>query len=211
MQEPRHPAAAGTARVAARRCTAVRKQRMHCPFLSNSRPVDLMWRVNVRMTLNRGMIPGPCRNACRLTHNDNRIIVPCRAFPTSRGLRAGCIFPANCGRSCSTFASLDPAGSRGRSLRAGSRREWGHSVPQLLRRAESLLPMSYFEVGQRQWRSRALRSEGYRHRTASLRPHDLVLARTRDLRLNMLLAKFSILSRDLDGFLNCLRGRRPRC
>ena len=32
-----------------------------------------------------------------------------------------------------------------------------------------------------------------------------LLARTRDLRLNLLLAKFSILNRDLDGFLCCLK------
>ena len=41
---------------------------------------------------------------------------------------------------------------------------------------------------------------------AAARP---LLARTRDLRLNMLLAKFSILNRDLDGFLNCLKATDP--
>ena len=70
--------------------------------------------------------------------------------------------------------------------------------------AESLLPMSYFEV---------VNANGERGRFdpkaidiaaqfAAARP---LLARTRDLRLNMLLAKFSILNRDLDGFLNCLK------
>ncbi|MBR0952499.1 ImpA family type VI secretion system protein [Bradyrhizobium canariense] len=70
--------------------------------------------------------------------------------------------------------------------------------------AESLLPMSYFEVvnanGDRgRFDPKAIDIAG---QFAAARP---LLARTRDLRLNMLLAKFSILNRDLDGFLNCLK------
>ncbi|MHC2693204.1 type VI secretion system protein TssA [Bradyrhizobium liaoningense] len=70
--------------------------------------------------------------------------------------------------------------------------------------AESLLPMSYFEVvnanGERgRFDPRAVDIAG---QFEAVRP---LLARTRDLRLNMLLAKFSILNRDLDGFLNCLK------
>src|SRR3954451_15284933 len=70
--------------------------------------------------------------------------------------------------------------------------------------AESLLPMSYFEVvnanGDRgRFDPKAIDVAG---QFAAARP---LLARTRDLRLNMLLAKFSILNRDLDGFLNCLK------
>ncbi|WOH78993.1 type VI secretion system ImpA family N-terminal domain-containing protein [Bradyrhizobium sp. BEA-2-5] len=70
--------------------------------------------------------------------------------------------------------------------------------------AESLLPMSYFEVvnanGERgRFDPKAVDIAG---QFEAVRP---LLARTRDLRLNMLLAKFSILNRDLDGFLSCLR------
>jgi type VI secretion system protein ImpA len=70
--------------------------------------------------------------------------------------------------------------------------------------AESLLPMSYFEVvnanGERgRFDPKAVDFAG---QFAAARP---LLARTRDLRLNMLLAKFSILNRDLEGFLNCLK------
>ncbi|MGY0575478.1 type VI secretion system ImpA family N-terminal domain-containing protein [Bradyrhizobium sp. RDM12] len=70
--------------------------------------------------------------------------------------------------------------------------------------AESLLPMSYFEVvnanGERgRFDPKAIDFAG---QFAAARP---LLARTRDLRLNMLLAKFSILNRDLEGFLNCLK------
>ncbi|MCA6099430.1 type VI secretion system protein TssA [Bradyrhizobium australafricanum] len=70
--------------------------------------------------------------------------------------------------------------------------------------AESLLPMSYFEVvnanGERgRFDPKAIDIAG---QFAAAQP---LLARTRDLRLTMLLAKFSILNRDLDGFLSCLR------
>lgn len=70
--------------------------------------------------------------------------------------------------------------------------------------AESLLPMSFFEVvnanGERgRFDPKAVDFAG---QFAAARP---LLARTRDLRLNLLLAKFSILNRDLDGFLYCLR------
>src|SRR3954470_22242391 len=70
--------------------------------------------------------------------------------------------------------------------------------------AESLLPMSFFEVvnanGERgRFDPKAVDFAG---QFAAAQP---LLARTRDLRLNLLLAKFSILNRDLDGFLNCLR------
>ncbi|WFU44333.1 type VI secretion system ImpA family N-terminal domain-containing protein [Bradyrhizobium sp. CB82] len=70
--------------------------------------------------------------------------------------------------------------------------------------AESLLPMSYFEVvnasGERgRFDPKAVDFAG---QFAAARP---LLARTRDLRLNLLLAKFSILNRDLDGFLSCLK------
>jgi len=70
--------------------------------------------------------------------------------------------------------------------------------------AGSLLPMSYFDVvnanGQRgRFDPNAVDFAG---QFAAAQP---LLARTRDLRLNMLLAKFSILNRDLDGFLNCLK------
>ncbi|WP_407147014.1 ImpA family type VI secretion system protein [Bradyrhizobium sp. ORS 86] len=70
--------------------------------------------------------------------------------------------------------------------------------------AESLLPMSFFEVvnanGERgRFDPKAVDFAG---QFAAAQP---LLARTRDLRLNVLLAKFSILNRDLDGFLNCLR------
>ncbi|MGY4404955.1 type VI secretion system protein TssA [Bradyrhizobium sp. USDA 3315] len=70
--------------------------------------------------------------------------------------------------------------------------------------AESLLPMSYFEVvnanGERgRFDPKAIDIAG---QFAAAQP---LLARTRDLRLTMLLAKFSILNRDLDDFLGCLR------
>ncbi|OAF14939.1 hypothetical protein AYJ54_40950 [Bradyrhizobium centrolobii] len=70
--------------------------------------------------------------------------------------------------------------------------------------AESLLPMSYFEVvnanGERgRFDPKAVDFAG---QFAAAQP---LLARTRDLRLNMLLAKFSILNRDLDGFVTCLK------
>ncbi|CCE07409.1 conserved hypothetical protein [Bradyrhizobium sp. STM 3843] len=70
--------------------------------------------------------------------------------------------------------------------------------------AESLLPMSYFEVvnanGERgRFDPKTIDFAG---QFAAARP---LLARTRDLRLNLLLAKFSILNRDLDGFLGCLK------
>ncbi|MBR0843379.1 type VI secretion system ImpA family N-terminal domain-containing protein [Bradyrhizobium liaoningense] len=70
--------------------------------------------------------------------------------------------------------------------------------------AESLLPMSFFEVvnanGERgRFDPKAVDFAG---QFAAAQP---LLARTRDLRLNMLLAKFSILNRDLDGFLSCLK------
>src|ERR1700739_2699026 len=70
--------------------------------------------------------------------------------------------------------------------------------------AESLLPMSYFEVvnanGERgRFDPKAIDIAG---QFAAAQP---LLARTRDLRLTMLLAKFSILNRDLDGFLSCLK------
>jgi len=70
--------------------------------------------------------------------------------------------------------------------------------------AESLLPMSFFDVvnssGERgRFDPKAVDLAG---QLAAARP---LLARTRDLRLNLLLAKFCILNRDLDGFLNCLR------
>jgi type VI secretion system protein ImpA len=70
--------------------------------------------------------------------------------------------------------------------------------------AESLLPMSFFEVvnanGERgRFDPKAVDFAG---QFAAARP---LLARTRDLRLNLLLAKFSILNRDLDGFLGCLK------
>ncbi|MBR0869381.1 type VI secretion system ImpA family N-terminal domain-containing protein [Bradyrhizobium tropiciagri] len=70
--------------------------------------------------------------------------------------------------------------------------------------AESLLPMSYFEVvnanGERgRFDPKAIDIAG---QFTAAQP---LLARTRDLRLTMLLAKFSILNRDLDGFLSCLK------
>ena len=70
--------------------------------------------------------------------------------------------------------------------------------------AESLLPMSFFDVvnanGERgRFDPKAVDFAG---QFAAAEP---LLARTRDLRLNMLLAKFSILNRDLDGFLCCLK------
>ena len=70
--------------------------------------------------------------------------------------------------------------------------------------AESLLPMSFFDVvnanGERgRFDPKAVDFAG---QFAAVEP---LLARTRDLRLNMLLAKFSILNRDLDGFLCCLK------
>lgn len=70
--------------------------------------------------------------------------------------------------------------------------------------AESLLPMSFFEVvnanGERgRFDPKAVDFAG---QFAAAQP---LLARTRDLRLNMLLAKFSILNRDLDGFLGCMK------
>lgn len=70
--------------------------------------------------------------------------------------------------------------------------------------AESLLPMSFFEVvnanGERgRFDPKAVDFAG---QFAAAQP---LLARTRDLRLNMLLAKFSILNRDLDGFLSCMK------
>ncbi|MGJ4942373.1 ImpA family type VI secretion system protein [Bradyrhizobium sp. HKCCYLS1011] len=70
--------------------------------------------------------------------------------------------------------------------------------------AESLLPMSYFEVvnanGERgRFDPKTIDFAG---QFAAAQP---LLARTRDLRLNLLLAKFSILNRDLDGFLGCLK------
>jgi type VI secretion system protein ImpA len=70
--------------------------------------------------------------------------------------------------------------------------------------AESLLPMSFFEVvnanGERgRFDPKAVDFAG---QFAAAQP---ILARTRDLRLNLLLAKFSILNRDLDGFLCCLK------
>jgi len=70
--------------------------------------------------------------------------------------------------------------------------------------AESLLPMSFFEVvnanGERgRFDPKAVDFAG---QFVAAQP---LLALTRDLRLNVLLAKFSILNRDLDGFLNCLK------
>ncbi|MGY3487199.1 type VI secretion system protein ImpA [Bradyrhizobium sp. USDA 4011] len=70
--------------------------------------------------------------------------------------------------------------------------------------AESLLPMSYFEVvnanGERgRFDPKAIDIAG---QFAAAQP---LMARTRDLRLTTLLAKFSILNRDLDGFLSCLK------
>jgi type VI secretion system protein ImpA len=70
--------------------------------------------------------------------------------------------------------------------------------------AESLLPMSFFEVvnanGERgRFDPKAVDFAG---QFAAAEP---LLARTRDLRLNLLLAKFAILNRDLDGFLCCLK------
>jgi len=70
--------------------------------------------------------------------------------------------------------------------------------------AESLLPMSFFEVvnanGERgRFDPKAVDFAG---QFVAAQP---LLARTRVLRLNVLLAKFSILNRDLDGFLNCLK------
>ncbi|WP_407183696.1 ImpA family type VI secretion system protein [Bradyrhizobium centrosematis] len=70
--------------------------------------------------------------------------------------------------------------------------------------AESLLPMSFFDVvnanGERgRFDPKAVDFAG---QFAAAKP---LLARTRDLRLNMLLAKFSILNRDIDGFLCCLK------
>ncbi|MFB9269877.1 type VI secretion system ImpA family N-terminal domain-containing protein [Bradyrhizobium erythrophlei] len=70
--------------------------------------------------------------------------------------------------------------------------------------AESLLPMSYFEVvnahGERgRFDPKAIDFAG---QFTAAQP---LLARTRDLRLTLLLAKFSILNRDLDGFLSCLK------
>jgi type VI secretion system protein ImpA len=70
--------------------------------------------------------------------------------------------------------------------------------------AEPLLPKSYFEVvnanGERgRFDPKAVDFAG---QFAAAQP---LLARTRDLRLTVLLAKFSILNRDLDGFLNCLK------
>lgn len=70
--------------------------------------------------------------------------------------------------------------------------------------AESLLPMSFFEVvnanGERgRFDPKAVDFAG---QFAAAQP---LLARTRDLRLNTLLAKFSILNRDLDGFLGCMK------
>ncbi|WP_407165129.1 ImpA family type VI secretion system protein [Bradyrhizobium sp. ORS 111] len=70
--------------------------------------------------------------------------------------------------------------------------------------AESLLPMSFFEVvnanGERgRFDPKAVDFAG---QFVAAQP---LLTRTRDLRLNVLLAKFSILNRDLDGFLNCLK------
>jgi len=70
--------------------------------------------------------------------------------------------------------------------------------------AEPLLPMSYFEV---------VNANGERRRfdpkaidfAAQFSAAQPLLKRTRDLRLVMLLAKFSILNRDLDGFLICLQ------
>jgi len=70
--------------------------------------------------------------------------------------------------------------------------------------AEPLLPISYFEV---------VNANGERARfdpkavdfTSQFAAAQPLLARTRDLRLTVLLAKFSILNRDLDGFLNCLK------
>lgn len=70
--------------------------------------------------------------------------------------------------------------------------------------AESLLPMSYFEI---------VNANGERGRfdpktvdfAAQFAAAQPLLARTRDLRLNVLLAKFSILNRDLDGFISCLK------
>jgi type VI secretion system protein ImpA len=70
--------------------------------------------------------------------------------------------------------------------------------------AEPLLPMSYFDV---------VNANGVRGRfdpkavdfDAQFAAAQPLLARTRDLRLTILLAKFSILNRDLDGFVKCLK------
>ncbi|MGO4715584.1 ImpA family type VI secretion system protein [Bradyrhizobium sp. 2TAF24] len=70
--------------------------------------------------------------------------------------------------------------------------------------AESLLPMSYFDV---------VNASGERGRfdpkavdfAAQFAAAQPLLARTRDLRLLVLLAKFSILNREFDDFLNCLK------
>jgi type VI secretion system protein ImpA len=69
--------------------------------------------------------------------------------------------------------------------------------------AEPLLPMSYFEV---------IKASGERGRfdpkaidfEAQFEAAKPLLARTRDLRLTVLLAKLSVLNRDLDGFSKCL-------
>ena len=68
---------------------------------------------------------------------------------------------------------------------------------------EPLLPMSYFEVvGPSGQRGRFdPKSVDFEAQFSAARP---LLARTRDLRLIVLLAKLSILNRDLSGFAGCL-------
>src|SRR6478735_6484446 len=68
---------------------------------------------------------------------------------------------------------------------------------------EPLLPMSYFEVvGSSGQRGRFdPKSVDFEAQFSAAKP---LLARTRDLRLIVLLAKLSILNRDLSGFAGCL-------
>lgn len=70
--------------------------------------------------------------------------------------------------------------------------------------AESLLPMSYFDVVNANGERTRFdpKSVDFAAQFAAAKP---LLARTRDLRLLVLLAKFSILNRDLIGFSNCLK------
>lgn len=70
--------------------------------------------------------------------------------------------------------------------------------------AEPLLPMSYFEVAKPTGERGRFdpKSINFETQFEAAKP---VLARTRDLRLMVLLAKFSILSRNLDDFIKCLK------
>jgi type VI secretion system protein ImpA len=70
--------------------------------------------------------------------------------------------------------------------------------------AESLLPMSYFEVVNANGERRRFDPKAVDFAGQFVAAHPL-LARTRDLRLNLLLAKFHILNRDFDGFISCLQ------